>query len=198
MVKDVSNLVYYLYRTPCSLAGTHRGRQDSSCLGPDLTLLEATGPKGAAQEGRGADRPFGAYHLLYLREGERLRRIRRSRLIHPALTALTACGAVCTALHGLGQPKAPQPHGAHTPKLVVSSRSCHARVVAATPGPDPCRGRVVPFSREREARFWSYELCRPSVASRQGQLRAVFRVGAVEHLHAWSCLMVHTCCLSVD
>ena len=42
MVKDVSNLVYYLYRTPCSLAGTHRGRQDSSCLGPDLTLLEAT------------------------------------------------------------------------------------------------------------------------------------------------------------
>ena len=157
VVKDVSNLVYYLYRTPCSLAGTHRGRQDSSCLGPDLTLLEATGPKGAAQEGRGADRPFGAYHLLYLREGERLRRIRRSRLIHPALTALTACDAVCTALRGLGQPKAPQPHGAHTPKLVVSSRSCHARVVAATPGPDPCRGRVP------RARGAFLVLCRPSV-----------------------------------
>ena len=136
------NLVYCLSQTLCSLAGTPRGRQDSSCLGPDLVLLEATSLKGPAQEGRGADRRFGAYHLLYHREGERTRRTRRSRAIHPALTALTACGAVCTALCGLGQPKALQHHGAHTPNLDLSSRSFRARDVAATPGPNPCRGWV--------------------------------------------------------
>ena len=67
-----------------------RGRQDSSCLGPDLALLKATSLKGPAQEGRGADGPFGAYHLLYLREGGRTRLTCRSRAIHPVLTALTA------------------------------------------------------------------------------------------------------------
>ena len=45
------NLVHCLSQTLCSLAGTPRGRQDSSCLGPDLALLEATSLKGPAQEG---------------------------------------------------------------------------------------------------------------------------------------------------
>ena len=142
------NLVHCLSQTLCSLAGTPRGRQDSSCLGPDLALLEATSLKGPAQEGRGAGRAFGAYHLLYLREGERTRLTCRSRAIHPALTALTACGAVCAALHGLGQPKAPQPHGVHTSNLVVSLRPCCARAVPVDSGRVPC-SCWAPGSRSR-------------------------------------------------
>ena len=136
------NLVHCLSQTLCSLAGTPRGRQDSSCLGPDLALLEATSLKGPAQERGGERAPFGAYHLLYLREGERTRPFRSSRAMYPTLTALTARGAVCAALRGRGQPEAPQPRGAHTSKLDASSRSCRACEVAARSGRDPCRGRV--------------------------------------------------------
>ena len=87
---------------------------------------------------RGADRPFGVYHLLYLREGDRTRLTLSSRASPPALTALTACGAICTALHGLGQPKALQPHGAHTSNLDACLRPCRAREDAARSGRLAC------------------------------------------------------------
>ena len=137
-----SNLVYYLSRTLYSLAGSGRGRQLSTCLGPDLALFEATSLKGPVQERRGADRRFGAYQLLYVREGERTRPSRTSRSSRPALTALDACGAICAALRGLGQPQAAQPHGAHTSKLGACLRWCCASSVSASSGRRACRGRV--------------------------------------------------------
>ena len=110
----MSNLVLYLSQPHSSLAGPHRARQGSLSLNPDLALLDATSPKGAAQERRGAETPFGAYHLLYLQEGERPRPTRSSPATHPAVTALDACGAVCAAIGGLGETEAPQPPGANT------------------------------------------------------------------------------------
>ena len=175
------NLVHCLSQTLCSLAGTPRGRQDSSCLGPDLALLEATSLKGPAQEGRGADRWFGAYHLLYLREGERTRLTCRSRAIHPALTALTACGAVCAALHGLGQPKTPQPHGVHTSNLDASLRSCYTPEVTAGSGRVSC-SCWVPRSRSRFPVHGRHPC-------RHGRLQGMFRASMVAHLHLCNCLM---------
>ena len=136
----MSDLVLYPSQPHSSLAGPHRARQGSLSLNPDLALLDATSPKGAAQERRGAAGTFGAYHLLYLQEGERPRPPRSSPATHPAVTALDVCGAVCAAIGGLGEPEAPQPLGAHMSKLDASPRSCCARGVSADCGRDWCRG----------------------------------------------------------
>ena len=111
--------------------------------------------KGAVRERRGADRPFGVYHLLYLREGDRAPLTRHSRASPPALTALIACGAVCArALRGLMEPEAlqPHPHGAHTSKLAPSLRSRRARAIAARA---PVAFRAFVGSRDRVAHFRS-------------------------------------------
>ena len=72
--------------------------------------------------------------------------------MHPALAALTARRAVCAALRGLGQPKAPQPHGAHTSDLDVSSR---VRVALVKLPSVPAAIRAVVVSRDRMAHFRS-------------------------------------------
>ena len=113
-VAEASNLVFHMSQPHCSLAGSLRGRRGSITLNPDLVLLEATSLKGPVQERGGERAPFGAYHLLYLREGERTRPTHTSRATHPALTALDVCGAVCAGIRCLGEPEAPQPHRAQT------------------------------------------------------------------------------------
>ena len=173
VVAVMPNLVLYLSHPHSSLAGPHRARQGSVCLNLDLPLLDGTGPKGAAQERRGADRRFGAYHPLYRQEGERERPTRSSRASHPAVTALDACGAVCAAIGGLGEPEAPQPPGANTAKLDGFGRSCCARGVA---GPIPVVIRAGVGSRERVAHLLSVR----ALAGRVRLLRHVFHARRVD------------------
>ena len=74
--------------------------------------------------------------------------------MHPALTALTACGAVCAALHGLGQEGSPKRRNPTAPTRQSRLHPC-VRVTLVRLPLAPVATRAGVGSREREARFLS-------------------------------------------
>ena len=147
------NLVYCLSQTLCSLAGTPRGRQDSSCLGPDLALLEATSLKGPAQARMDAELTDGSAPIIFYTiekvnaraepaaAAQSIPRSRHSPRVVPFVQLFVA----------LGSPKRCNPMA--PTHQTWTYRRVRFALVMLPPLPVPTRAGV--GSREREARFRS-------------------------------------------
>ena len=121
VVAVMPNLVLYLSYPHSSLAGPHRARQGSVTSVSTSNCRSSTGRDLRVLRKNDEELTDGSAPTIFytIKKESASAQPAAARHAYPAVTALDACGAVCAAIGGLGEPEAPQPPGANTAKLLA-------------------------------------------------------------------------------